>query len=129
VLSTSGALLTTLVMGGAVLVCRFLPYVLFYVRRDRRKDAASPKDAQKEAAFFAFIEKAAPPAAMTVLAVHALLGPIAAPSAGSFPAMIMTAAPALLAALFTALLRLFKLNALLCIGGGTALYMVLIRLM
>jgi branched-subunit amino acid transport protein AzlD len=114
--------LTTLVMGGAVLVCRFLPFILFSIKR---KGGVSPQ----EAAFFAFIEKSAPPAAMTVLAVHALLGPIAAPSAGSFPAMMTAAAPALLAALLTALLRLFKLNALLCIGGGTALYMVLIRLM
>ena len=119
-LSVSRAVLSTLVMGLAVLLCRFLPFLLFWLKRE---GGASPKTR----VFFAFIEKAAPPAAMTALAVHALLGPLRENLSLHLaaPTIIATAA----AALLTAVLRLLNGNALLCIGGGTALYMVLVRLL
>ena len=119
-LSVSQALVYILVMGLAIFLCRVFPFLLFWLWRE---GGSSPKTQ----VFFAFIEKAAPPAAMTVLAVHALLGPLRENLSLSEAAPAIIAAAA--AAFLTVVLRLLNGNALLCIGGGTALYMVLVRIL
>jgi branched-subunit amino acid transport protein AzlD len=57
---------------------------------------------------------------MTVLAFNAV--------AGSLQAGLRDGAPAIIAAAFTALVHLWKRNPLISIFGGTAVYMVLERL-
>jgi branched-subunit amino acid transport protein AzlD len=67
------------------------------------------------------VEKLVPPAAMTVLALNAIAGPLKTnPREGL---------PALAAAGLTALVHLWKRNPLLSIFGGVAAYMILNRLL
>ena len=102
--SVGEALILCFVMAAVIFFCRIFPFIFF-----RGKTGAS--------VFLAFVEKTAPPVAMTVLAFNAL--PIK-----SSPREII---PAIAAAVLTALVHLWKRNTLLSICGGTALYMVLIR--
>jgi branched-subunit amino acid transport protein AzlD len=101
----------TLVMGLVILFCRVFPFLFFRNTEDRnaRRDA-----------FLSFVENTAPQAAMTALAFNAV--------AGFFRSGMETGFPALAAALFTALIHLRKRNFLLSICGGTALYIILQRI-
>ncbi|MDR2210672.1 MAG: AzlD domain-containing protein [Spirochaetaceae bacterium] len=122
-LSTGTALIYTLVLGAAIFFCRALPFIFF--RNDpaddppRRGHTPAPS-----AGFVEFVEKVAPPVAMTVLAVNSLAGPVKEAgvdfSAGD-PALFLP----LIAAVCTAALHIWKRNALVSIFGGTALYMIL----
>lgn len=67
----------------------------------------------------AFVEKAAPPVAMTVLTFNALSTPI--------KDNWHTSLPVLLAALATALIHLWKKNYLISIFAGVLIFMVLSR--
>ena len=111
------AVILSLVMGLVILFCRAFPFLFFRGRRpDSRTRAGGPER------FLAFVEKAAPPAAMTVLAFNAIAGQLRAePGAG--PGVSVLAAAAL-----TALLHLWRRNPLLSIFGGTAAFMILDRL-
>jgi len=71
-------------------------------------------------AFLDFVEKTVPPAAMAVLAFNSI--------AGSLKGNMEQGIPVLTAAVFTALMHLWRRNPLLSIIGGTALYMILERL-
>jgi branched-subunit amino acid transport protein AzlD len=102
--SPTDALLLTLAMGAVILLCRAFPFLFF------RGGKAGP--------FLAFVEKVVPPAAMTVLAFNALAAPLK-----DRPALTTLAAAAL-----TALIHLWKRNPLLSIFGGTAVYMLLEKL-
>ena len=107
--STAEALGMVLAMGVVVVFCRALPF-LFFSREGvgRRKGVG---------VFLDFIERIAPPVAMTVLAFNALGGAFREnPQAGLF---------ALAAAVFTAILHLWKGNYLISILGGTILYMII----
>jgi branched-subunit amino acid transport protein AzlD len=99
-------------MGAVVIFCRAFPCLFF-------REAPPPGSPKR--AFLRFVEKIAPPAAMTVLAVNAVAGNVIGES-------LRHGAPALIAAVFTALLHLWKRNSLVSIFGGTALYMVLRRI-
>jgi branched-subunit amino acid transport protein AzlD len=121
------ALLYTVVLGAVICFCRVLPFIVF---RDERKSDPGP-DSQSTGgglkAFLRFVEKIAPPVAMTVLAANSLAGPVketaADFSAGN--AGLAAIIPLIAAALCTAVLHIWKRNALISIFGGTALYMVL----
>ncbi|MDR1307982.1 MAG: AzlD domain-containing protein [Treponema sp.] len=128
-LSAGTALLYTVVLGAVIFFCRALPFILF---GDKRKNGSAGSGADGTAddpgpakdagltAFLGFVEKVAPPAAMTVLAVNSLAGPV---KAAGFPPL--DAIAPLAAALCTAVLHIWKRNALVSIFCGTALYMLL----
>jgi len=93
-------------MGGVILFCRALPFLF-------SRQTGSSRIA-------GFVEKTVPPAAMTVLAFNALGAPFKEnPRVGLL---------VLAASVFTALLHLWKRNTLLSILGGTAAYMLLLKI-
>jgi branched-subunit amino acid transport protein AzlD len=110
-LSTGEALLYTFVMGAVILFCRAFPFLFFR----NRGGGEGPSDS-----FLGMVERVVPPAAMTVLAFNAISGALR----DSASAVL----PVLAASIFTALVHLLKRNALISIIGGTALYMILSRL-
>jgi len=127
--SVGEALILCFVMAAVIFFCRIFPFLFFYKKNGNIRDEGSPQDVSGGAAehnaardranvFLAFIEKTAPPVAMTVLAFNAL------PLKSSLREII----PAIAAAILTAIVHLWRRNALLSICGGTALYMLLIRL-
>jgi branched-subunit amino acid transport protein AzlD len=65
------------------------------------------------------VEKIVPPTAMTVLAFNAI--------AGSLQAGFRDGGAAIIAAIFTALVHLWKRNPMISIFGGPAVYMILIK--
>ena len=103
--SVNEALLLVLSMGAVIFFCRAFPF-LFSIRN---------------AAILNFVEKTVPPVAMTVLALNAL--------GGAFRDNLPDGLLALVASVFTALVHLWKRNALISIFGGTALYMILQRVL
>ena len=117
---TNEALVLSIAMAAAIFFCRIFPFLFF-----RGKTGSTPN------AFLAFVEKTVPPVAMTVLAFNSLAAPLSGfqfdslELAANLPAVIR----GLAAAGVTAALHLWRLNPLLSIFGGTALYMVLLRAM
>ena len=105
------ALVLTLIMGAVIFCCRLFPFLFF------RNKAAAPS----KTAFLNFVEKTVPPVAMTVLAFNSMAGPV--------KGNINEAIPVLGAAALTALVHLWKRNPLISIFGGTALYMILDRVL
>ena len=102
------ALFLVFAMGAVILFCRAFPFVF-----------SSPGSSGKKA-FLNFVEKTVPPVAMTVLAFNALGGAFRENPGGGLMALA--------ASVFTAILHVWKGNALISIIGGTALYMVLQRI-
>jgi branched-subunit amino acid transport protein AzlD len=131
--SVNGALIMTFAMGAVILFCRAFPFLFFRERKPgngKDPEAPGPADKTREdppgkrnfrEGFLALVEKTAPPAAMTVLAFNAISAPLKEDPSQVLPVMAASA--------FTAALHLWKRNALLSILGGTALYMVLERLL
>jgi branched-subunit amino acid transport protein AzlD len=129
-LSTGTALFYTVVLGAVIFFCRVLPFILF--RDEGKADSAGSGPANRPAglrAFLGFVEKVAPPVAMTVLAFNSLAGPVKEAAAGlpAGNADLSVLIPLAAAALGTAVLHIWKRNALISIFGGTALYMLLER--
>jgi len=106
--SVSEALFLSLVMAAVVFFCRVFPFLFF-----REKTGAS-------AAFLDFVEKTVPPVAMTVLAFNALTGPAMVNPGEIIPKLAATA--------FTVIVHLWRRNPLISIFGGTAVFMVLQRI-
>jgi branched-subunit amino acid transport protein AzlD len=98
-------------MGAVIFFCRAFPFIFF--RGIKTNDKWGYK-------FLIFIEKTAPPIAMTVLCFNTLVIPVKENS--DF------ALPTLWAAAVTILLHLWKRNVLLSIFSGTALFMLLQQL-
>jgi branched-subunit amino acid transport protein AzlD len=132
-LSTGTALFYTVVLGAVIFFCRVLPFILF---RDERKnssgaasgpagDSGPGNRAVGLKAFLDFVEKVAPPVAMTVLAFNSLAGPVKAAGFSAENGNLTVIIPLGAAALCTAVLHIWKRNALISIFGGTALYMLL----
>ena len=105
-------------MGGIILLCRAFPFLFFSRGSSREDEKAKPSPRQ---AFIRFVEKTVPPVAMTVLAFNALGSSLMA-SPGEYGLLVLAAS------VCTAILHLIKGNALISIFGGTALYMLLTRL-
>ena len=121
-LSTNLTLIYTIILGGVIFLCRFLPFVLFKENTKTEKSQITIKR------FLEFVEATVPAVAMTVLAVNAL----AAQSKEALTAQppdIAGIIPLGAAALVTATLHFWKRNALISIFGGTALYMLLMHLL
>ncbi len=114
--SVKEALGLSFAMGAVILFCRAFPF-LFFGRGTADEKSAAGVPSLKEK-FLAFVEKIVPPAAMTVLAVNAL--------GGAFLSDPHSALAGLAAAVYTAVMHIWKRNALLSIFGGTALYMLLL---
>jgi branched-subunit amino acid transport protein AzlD len=121
-ISITSAVIYTFALGAVIFFCRVLPFILFRGSASLR-DGPSGKSFRGR--FISMVEKAAPPVAMTVLAFNAMAGPVKAETAGTAP---LLAGIVLAAAGLTALLHVWKRNALLSIVAGTALYMLLDRL-
>jgi len=109
--NTEEAIIIILAMGAVIFFCRALPFLLLFRSGERGKSKAM-------GIFLDFVEKIVPPAAMTVLAFHAL--------GGAFRGDLQDGFLVLAASVFTALLHLWKKNFLLSILGGTILYTLLI---
>jgi branched-subunit amino acid transport protein AzlD len=114
-IGVSEALLLTLVMGAVILCCRAAPFLFF-----RKQEPGAAGAESNKTAVLKFVEQTVPPAAMTVLAVNSLIGPIWANPREYIPMLA--------AAAVTAIVHLWRRNPLISIFGGTALYMVLERL-
>jgi branched-subunit amino acid transport protein AzlD len=115
----SEALILSLVMAAVIFFCRIFPFLFFRGKAgNTQADGNSQND--RGGVFLAFVEKTAPPVAMTVLAFNALAAPVR-----SNPRELI---PAIAAAVLTAVIHIWKRSTLLSIIGGTALYMILIRL-
>ena len=97
------AVILVLAMGVVIFFCRALPFLFL-----KRTSSSRLGD---------FVEKIVPPAAMTVLAFN-ILG-------SSFKNDSLDGLLALAASAFTALVHLWKRNTLFSILGGTAVYMIL----
>ena len=110
-------------MGAVILFCRAFPFLFFSSQR------ASQSKGTKT--FLDFVERIAPPVAMTVLAFNALapsLGKLAKAIASSpVSGDLNSSLAVIIAALLTALIHVWKRNALISIFGGTAVYMILLR--
>ena len=120
--STTTALLYTIVLGAVIFLCRFLPFVLF------KESAKTEKNQNKIKNFLEFIEATVPAVAMTVLAVNALAS-LSKDIITEQPSNPVALIPLAASALITSVLHVWKRNALISIFGGTALYMVLKALM
>ena len=104
--SSKEALGIVFALGAVILFCRALPFLFL-----KRISSSRISD---------FVEKIVPPAAMTVLAFNALGVP--------FKENYLNGLLVLAASILTALIHIWKRNTLLSILGGTAAYMVLLRL-
>jgi branched-subunit amino acid transport protein AzlD len=96
-------------MGGVILFCRALPFLFFRKAGEGRRGVGKT--------LLSLAERAAPPAAMTVLAFNAI--------AGAVKENPLRSGPVLAASVFTALVHVWKRNSLVSIFGGTALYIIL----
>jgi branched-subunit amino acid transport protein AzlD len=109
--STTEALGMVLAMGAVILFCRAFPFLFF--SRSIEKGGASRR-------LIGFVEKIVPPVAMTVLTFN-ILGV-------SFKTDPRDGLFVFGASAVTAVLHLWKRNFLISILGGTAVYMILVRL-
>ena len=109
------ALLITFVMGAVIFFCRVFPFLFF----GKEKDGEAKEASGRQKAFLGFVEKTVPPAAMTVLAFNSMTGPV--------KGNLREGIPILAASVLTALIHLWRRNPLISIFCGTALYMILER--
>jgi branched-subunit amino acid transport protein AzlD len=116
------AILYTAAIGLLVFLCRAFPFLFLPSGKGDSGGAESGERPKKRGTldgFLALIEKAVPPAAMTVLAVNSIAVPVKENPAGGIPVLA--------ASVFTLLVHLWRRNFLISILGGTVLYMVLER--
>jgi len=119
--SVTEALGMVLAMGAVIIFCRAFPFLFF--SRKRGVDSASDSNNEKSGIkrLIDFAEKIIPPVAMTVLTFN-ILG-------ASFKTDQLDGLLVLGASAITAVLHLWKRNFLISILGGTAVYMILCRLL
>lgn len=127
-LSAYEALIIAAACGAVIFFCRAFPFLFF--------SGNSNSLSGRTNAFMEFIERIVPPAAMTVLTFNAL-GPslgnlvkavINSLSSASMPNELGAELAILCAAVLTALLHIWRRNALISIFCGTAIYMILQRI-
>jgi branched-subunit amino acid transport protein AzlD len=110
------ALFLSIVMALTIFFCRIFPFLFV-----RGKAGITENRNSLKVSFLVFVERTVPPVAMTVLAFNSL----AAPAKSNVNELV----PALSAAILTAALHIWRRNPLISIFGGTALFMVLVRIM
>jgi branched-subunit amino acid transport protein AzlD len=101
----------TFAMGAVIFFCRVFPFLFF---------RGGKADGKRKNRFLLFVERSAPPLTMTVLCLNSTVSLIRE--------NIHNALPVISASALTALLHLWRRNALLSIFSGTALFMLLQRL-
>jgi len=101
-------LLVILAAGAATMVTRFLPFAVF-------------RDGRSVPAFVEWLGEVLPRATMALLIVYCLKDVTFASAAGWLPALLGVAS--------TSAVHLWKKNMMLSIALGTAVYMILIRIM
>ena len=106
-LSTAQALLIIALLAVGTCLTRFLPFLLF-------------PDAKAAPAYILYLGQVLPAAAIGLLVVYCVKGVSLSAVPHGLPEALAIAA--------VAALHVWKNNTLLSIGGGTALYMLLIRL-
>ena len=109
-ISISEAAVFVFAMGFVILLCRSFPFLFFSTHLNSSGIMKG---------FLKFVELTVPPVAMTVLAFNVL--------GGAFRENVQDGILVLAASVFTVLLHLWKRNVLVSILGGTALYMILLR--
>jgi branched-subunit amino acid transport protein AzlD len=114
-------------MALVIFACRGVPFIIFKNVDAVRREGFTGK-------FIAFVERTAPPVTMAVLTFNAIsveLLSIIRANPAAIPAKFAFAefAPPLAASILTAVLHIWKRNALVSIAGGTGLYIVLHALM
>jgi branched-subunit amino acid transport protein AzlD len=122
--SVQKAFVLTIIMGAVIFFCRAFPFLIF---RDKTKDRAL-KDKSTFAVFLAFVEKVAPPVAMTALAFNALASPVkdaVLEHRGIAGGILWACLPLVAGTAFTAVSYVWKRNTLISIFGGTIVYMAL----
>jgi branched-subunit amino acid transport protein AzlD len=120
-LDTTHALLYTFIMAAVIFFCRLFPFIFF---AGKKRTETSPMKKQ----FLSFIEKTAPPVAMTVLAVREIAIPIkeAFIAQRLSPEFFLAILPVAAASALCALLYIIvKRNALISIFGATILFIAL----
>ncbi|MDR2194525.1 MAG: AzlD domain-containing protein [Treponema sp.] len=122
-ISVQKALVATGIMGAVIFFCRAFPFLLF---RTKEKNGAM-RNNSPFAALLTFVEKVAPPVAMTALAFNALAAPVkdAVLESPGIAGVLAACAPLVAGAGFTAVSYVWKRNTLISIFGGTILYMAI----
>jgi len=116
---TGSALLIVFAMAAVIFLCRIFPFLFF---RAAKSDETS---GIKRPGIIEFVEKTVPPLAMTILTFNALAVPVIENIRLDCWTRIV---PVLAAAAFTVIAHLWRRNPLISIFGGTAVYMVLERI-
>jgi branched-subunit amino acid transport protein AzlD len=118
--SINNVLLLTFVMGSIIFFCRAFPFLFFKENNTIDNDSSiTRKNNNFKASFLRFVEFTVPPLAMTVLTFNAITSPIYADAAQAFPVLIASS--------FTVIVHLWRRNPLISIFGGTAVFMILDR--
>ena len=107
------ALILSVIMGLVIFFCRVCPFWFF--RETTGKTAGS------KSVFLDFVEKIVPPLAMTVLTLNSLTALIYENLSNGIPVLCASG--------FTVIMHLWLRNPLISIFGGTAVFMILQRLM
>jgi branched-subunit amino acid transport protein AzlD len=111
------AVLYTAATGLVVFFCRAFPFLFLSSRKKKAEGGGKPEERKAADRFLLLVEKAVPPAAMTVLAVNSIAAPLKENPPGGIPVLA--------ASIFTLAVHLWRRNFLISILGGTVLYMVL----
>jgi branched-subunit amino acid transport protein AzlD len=118
-LSLGEAIAGTFIMGAVIFFCRLFPFIFF-------SDTGNAGAFKKK--FLLFIEKTAPPVAMTVLALREIASPLKEVLAGNI--VVMEFFSVMFSGGVCVLLYIVsKRNALVSILGATILYMALLRIL
>jgi branched-subunit amino acid transport protein AzlD len=116
-LSLPEAIIATFAMAAVIFFCRALPFIFFGKNALTNNGNGGPDAFGK---FMRFVEKIAPPVAMTVLCFNAIAVPMKDD--------VQAALPVILASCLTALLHIWKRNVMLSIFTGTVFFMLAQRM-
>jgi len=116
---TGEAALLAVIMALVIFFCRACPFLFF--RGKKQNNGTS----SRTESFIAFVEKIVPPLAMTVLTFNAISASVLESVKQGSPGQ---AGSVLIAAAFTVIVHIWRKNPLLSIFGGTAMYLVMERL-
>jgi branched-subunit amino acid transport protein AzlD len=111
------AVFYTAAAGFVVFLCRAFPFLFLSSQRNEAAAGGKPKKHRAADRLLSIVEKAVPPAAMTVLAVNSIAVPLK-----DNP---LNGISVLAASIFTLFAHLWRRNFLISILGGAILYMVL----
>jgi branched-subunit amino acid transport protein AzlD len=124
--SIRGAFILSIAMGAVIFFCRLLPFI-FFKNNSGGANCGIKKNTASEK-FFKFVEKTAPPVAMTVLSFNEIAQALK-PEFASVLTFVNTLPLDIIrisvACLVTAVLHIIKRNPLISIFSGTIIFMIL----